>query len=90
MNKEKFEDILSWQNTKELTIDVYSEFEHNKDYGFNNQIQRAYVSIMNNIAEGFERKSNKEVICFSFIAQSSWREYLGIELKYISKKTFIK
>ena len=61
MRIERFEDILSWQKAKELTLIVYSEFADCRDYGFKDQIQRASVSVMNNIAEGFERKSNKEL-----------------------------
>lgn len=61
MNIEKFEDIISWQKAKELTLLIYKIFSNNKDYSFRDQIQRASVSINNNIAEGFERKSNSEL-----------------------------
>ena len=88
MRIEKFEDILSWQKAKELTIVVYSELENCKDFGFKNQIQRASVSIMNNIAEGFERRSNKEFKQFLYIAKGSCGEvrsmlYLSKELNYL-------
>ena len=43
-----------------LNVEIYKHFENSKDYGFRDQIQRASVSVMNNIAEGFERKCNKE------------------------------
>ncbi|MFK5854773.1 MAG: four helix bundle protein [Bacteroidota bacterium] len=59
MEIERFEDIIGWQKTKELTVSVYSLFAESRDFGFKDQIQRASVSIMNNIAEGFECKSNK-------------------------------
>lgn len=70
----KFEDILIWQNAYSLTIDIYSICKYLKDRPFKDQIQRASVSIMNNIAEGFERKSNKEFRQFLFIAKGSCGE----------------
>jgi len=59
MGIERFEDIIAWQKSKELTVQIYCLFKESKDFGFNDQIQRASVSVMNNIAEGFERRSNK-------------------------------
>ncbi len=56
----RFEDIKAWQKAKLLTLQIYKVFENSKDYSFKDQIQRASVSIMNNIAEGFERQSSKE------------------------------
>ncbi len=90
MKFERFEDIIAWQKSKELTIKIYSLFSSTKDFGFRDQIQRASVSIMNNIAEGFERKGNKEFAKFLFIAKGSCAEvrsmiYLAFELHYISK-----
>lgn len=60
MKIEKFEDIIAWQKSRILSIAVYEAFSSVKDYGFKDQIQRASVSIMNNIAEGFERRGDKE------------------------------
>ena len=74
MKIERFEDIIAWQKAKELTVLVYRLFEHSKDFGFKDQIQRASVSIMNNIAEGFERKSNKEFVYFLYVAKGSCGE----------------
>jgi len=87
---DRFENIIAWQKAKELTKLVYSTFEHSKDYGFKDQIQRAAVSIMNNIAEGFERKSNNEFKQFLFIAKGSCGEVrsmliIAYELKKISE-----
>jgi len=56
MKIEKFEDILAWQKSKLMTLKVYSQLKELRDFGFKDQICRASVSIMNNIAEGFERK----------------------------------
>jgi len=88
MKIEKFEDILAWQKAKILTLKIYSLLKGLKDLAFRDQICRASVSIMNNIAEGFERKSDKEFIHFLFIAKGSCGEvrsmlYLAIGLNYI-------
>ena len=90
----KFEDIIAWQKAKELTIQIYSLFETCKDFGFKDQIQRASVSVMNNIAEGFERKSNNEFKHFLYIAKGSCGEvrsmlYLAKEMKRITEKDFV-
>jgi len=95
MKIEKFEDIISWKKAKTLTIDIYKTFEDSKDFGYKNQIERASVSIMNNIAEGFERRSNKEFKQFLFIAKGSCGEvrsmlYLGKDLNKISEEKFHK
>ena len=71
MKIEKFEDVIAWQKSKELTLNIYKIFKDCKDFGFKNQIERASVSIMNNIAEGFERRTNKELKNFLFIAKGS-------------------
>ena len=53
-----FEDLFIWQEARTLTNEVYNIVDKSNDYGFKEQIQRAVVSIMNNIAEGFESGSN--------------------------------
>jgi len=88
---EKFEDIIAWQKARNLTVDIYQNFTHCRDFSFRDQIQRAAVSVMNNIAEGFERRGDKEFSHFLFIAKGSSGEvrsmlYLGYELGYISKE----
>src|SRR5574344_1130532 len=93
MKFDRFEDMIEWQKAKELTIQVYQLFENSKDFGFKDQIQRASVSVMNNIAEGFERKSNNEFKHFLFIAKGSCGEvrsmlYLAKELNKISNDDF--
>lgn len=91
----KFEDILAWQKGKLLTVEIYRCFRNIKDFNFKDQILRAVVSICNNIAEGFERQSNKELSKFLFIAKGSCAEvrsmlHLALELNYISKDDFNK
>jgi four helix bundle protein len=71
---ECFEDIIAWQKAKDVTSKIYAQFRLNRDYGFKDQIQRASVSVMNNIAEGFERKSNAEFRQFLYIAKGSCGE----------------
>ena len=93
MRIEKFEDILSWQKGRELTLSIYRTFENSSDFGYKTQIERASVSIMNNIAEGFERKSNKEFKYFLFVAKGSCGEvrsmlYLAQDLGKIDKEKF--
>jgi len=83
-----FEEIVVWQQSKELVIECYKIFKYNKDYSFRDQIQRACISVMNNIAEGFERKGNKEFIKFLYISKGSCGEvrsmlYIARELKYV-------
>lgn len=95
MKIERFEDIIAWQKAKELTILVYLVFKNCKDFSFKNQIERASVSIMNNIAEGFERRTNKELKNFLFISKGSAGEVrsmldLALELKYLNKNDFEK
>ncbi len=93
MGIKRFEDINSWSKAKDLAIKIYNIFEESKDFGFKNQIERASVSIMNNIAEGFERMSNKEFIHFLYIAKGSCGElrsmlYLAKDLDKIDENQF--
>lgn len=91
MSIQSFEEVIAWQKSRELTKQVYKAFTHCKDYSFKNQMERASVSIMNNIAEGFERQTNKEFRNFLFIAKGSSGEVrsmsiLAQDLKYITKE----
>ena len=70
----KFEDLIAWKKGQDLAVDIYRAFEHSRDYGFKDQIQRAAVSVSNNIAEGFDRGSNKEFIRFLYISIASCSE----------------
>ena len=91
-----FEEINAWQNARELVRDVYAMTgcgDFCKDYGLKDQIQRAAVSICSNIAEGFERRGNKEFINFLWIAKGSAAEvcsqlHLAKDLGYITDERF--
>jgi four helix bundle protein len=89
----KFEEIIAWQKAKILTIDIYRVLWYCRDYSFRDQLRRAVISIMNNIAEGFERHTNKEFINFLYIAKGSSAEvrsmlYTALELNYIKQDKF--
>ena len=84
----RFEDLIIWQESKALTVTLYEIFRKSRDFGFKDQILRASVSIMNNVAEGFERSSDKDFSRFLFMAKASAGEvrsmlHLAIELKYL-------
>jgi len=68
---ENFEDLRIWQDARALVKQVYSDMCKIRDYGFRDQIQRAGISVMNNIAEGFERHSDIEFARFLDIAKGS-------------------
>jgi four helix bundle protein len=92
---DRFEDIIAWQKAESLTIAIYKLFRNSKDFGFRDQIQRASVSIMNNIAEGFERRTNNEFIRFLFIAKGSCGElrsmlHLAYKLGTITEEQYKK
>ncbi|MEK7763428.1 MAG: four helix bundle protein [Nitrospirota bacterium] len=93
---ERFEDIKAWQAARELVSAVYlvsgkGKFE--KDFGLRDQIQRASVSVMANIAEGFERGSDKEFHRFLYIAKGSAGEvrshhFVALDLGYVTSDEF--
>lgn len=97
MNKiEKFEDIIAWQKARELTKGVYKctrTGEFARDYGLKDQIQRASVSAMANVAEGFERGGDKEFIQFLSTSKGSCGEvkshlYVALDQGYIATPAF--
>ena len=93
MKIEKFEELVCWKKSQIFIIDIYKVFCNLKDYSFKDQIFRASVSISNNIAEGFERLSNKDFKKFLYISKGSCGEvrsmlYLAKELKYITQEDF--
>jgi len=91
-----FEDIEVWQKARELTREIYvlsNEGLFARDFGLRDQIRRASVSIMSNIAEGFERGSNKEFIQYLYIAKGSAGEvraqlYVALDQIYINQASF--
>jgi four helix bundle protein len=78
MNKiEKFEDIIAWQKARVLTKEIYTSTRVGlfaKDYGLKDQIQRASVSTMANIAEGFERGGDREFMQYLSTSKGSCGE----------------
>ena len=92
----RFDEIEAWQKARELTKVVYGISNHGafaKDFGLRDQIRRASVSIMANIAEGFERDGMGEFIQFLAIAKGSAAEvlshaYVAFDQDFISKEDF--
>lgn len=96
MKVERFEDLVIWQEARELVKSIYkltSKGPFKKDFGLKDQVQRAAVSIMNNIPEGFERNNNNEFIRFLLISKGSAGElrsllYVAFDLNYITQSEF--
>ena len=95
---DKFEDLIAWQKARKLTQGIYQTSRRGafaKDFGLAGQIQRASVSIMSNIAEGFERGGRGEFHQFLSVAKASCAEvrsllYVALDIKYIDKTEFRK
>ncbi|MBI4653447.1 MAG: four helix bundle protein [Nitrospirae bacterium] len=96
MKVEKFEDLVAWQKARKLTKHVYhmtGKGAFSRDFGLREQIQRAAVSIMSNLAEGFERGSRAEFHQFIVIAKASCAElrsqlYAALDVGYITSEEF--
>lgn len=92
---EKFEDLRCWQEARDLVKEIYGVTGNGKaatDFGFRDQIRRAAISVINNIAEGFGRTSNKEFIRyleFSFTSSNEVKSllYVAIDLGYLEVKS---
>ncbi len=90
----RFEDLWIWQEARSLVKEVYEDLNQgpgSRDFGFRDQIQRAGISIMNNIAEGFERSSDIEFARFLDIAKGSCGEvrsmiYTAEDLGYVTQE----
>ena len=92
MKAERFEDLEIWKRGRSLNKKIYLLFGNLNDYSFRDQIIRASISVTNNIAEGFERKSNTEFKHFLFISKGSAGEircmtYLALDLNIINEET---
>ncbi len=74
MRIQNFEDVIAWQKGKLLYIELTKDFRNTRDYTFRDQLFRAALSITNNIAEGFDRRTDKELRQFLIISRGSCAE----------------
>jgi len=92
----RFEDIEAWKTARQLTNSIYAHTNQagfNKDFGLRDQIRRASVSVMSNIAEGFESRTDVQFINFLGFARASAGEmraqlYVALNQKYITEEQF--
>ena len=92
----RFEDFIAWQKARKLTSDIYkvtNEGNFAKDFGLKDQIRRAAVSSMSNLAEGFERGRPTEFHQFLSVAKASCAElcaqlYVALNVGYLSTEIF--
>ena len=95
-NFNTFEEIIAWQKARLFNKQIYDITNKDifkKDFELVKQIRRASISISSNIAEGFERNTDKEFIYFLYVAKASSAEirsqlYLAFDLEYLSKNEF--
>lgn len=90
---QRFEDLICWQKARALAKEVYQTFRMCKDYGFRDQIQRSAVSVVSNIAEGFERGTKSEFVNYLYIAKGSAAEvraqlYVALDVGYVNIEKF--
>ncbi|TKS60180.1 MAG: four helix bundle protein [Nitrospira sp.] len=94
---ERFEDIKAWGMAKDLVMVIYrlsGKGSFSQDFALKDQIRRASVSVMSNIAEGFERGSKAEFARFLRIAKGSCGEvrsqlYVLLDLDYVKREEFL-
>lgn len=87
----RFEDLEVWKEGMRLAVEIYRSLSSCRDYGLRDQMQRAAVSIPSNIAEGFDRNTNKDFIRFLYISKGSCAElrtqiYIALETDILNKK----
>ena len=93
---ERFEDLIAWKKARILTSDIYrvtNEGAIIRDFGLRDQIRRAAVSTMSNVAEGFERDTSREFAHFLSIAKGSCSEirsdlYVALDAGYFKEPVF--
>src|SRR5712664_3243267 len=93
---ERFEDFIAWQKARKLTSNIYKISNVGKfasDFGLKDQVRRAAVSVMSNIAEGFERGRPSEFHQFLSVAKASCAEvrsqlYVSLDVGYLSDEIF--
>ncbi|KXS32061.1 MAG: S23 ribosomal protein [Candidatus Gallionella acididurans] len=93
---DRFEDLIAWQKARQLAAEIYqisAQGDFSRDFGLRDQIRRAAVSTMSNIAEGFDRGSRSEFHQFLVIAKASCAEvrpqlYVAQDVGYIDQKIF--
>jgi four helix bundle protein len=88
----EFENLEVWKRAARLSANIYKELAKLKDFGFRDQITRSGLSVPSNIAEGFERGSQKECVVFLSYAKGSLGElrtqiYIGMDIGYIDQET---
>ena len=92
----EFEDLIAWQKARILASEIYRITNTGgfaKDYGLKDQIRRASVSVVSNIAEGFDRHSSAEFHRFLVIAKGSCAEvraqlYIALDVGYLKEEQF--
>jgi four helix bundle protein len=95
---QNFEEIQAWQKAREVTKEIYkasNRIPFSKDFGLREQIRRGSVSIMSNIAGGFDRNGRREFIQFLAMAKGSVAEvksqlYVALDQDYITKELFAR
>lgn len=90
---QRFEDLMAWQKARLLTKEIYKALKDCRDLGFKDQIQRAAVSVMSNIAEGFESGTRSEFLNYLYIAKGSAGEvraqlYAALDIGYLNIEMF--
>lgn len=95
---QRFEDLIAWQKARKLTGRIYKitgEGDFARDFNLKDQIRRAAVSIMSNVAEGFERNSPADFHRFLVMAKASCGElrnqlYIAFDVAYLSGQQLIR
>ncbi len=98
MTIKRFEDMIAWQKARKLAAEIYAVTRRGqfaKDFSLVDQIRRAAVSIVSNLAEGFDRGNNKEFLTFLGFAKGSSSEvrsqlYVALDIGYIDSQEFAR